>query len=992
MVASVSQAPFVDRARELGILAARLETARQGQGSLVLVCGEAGIGKSRLLDVFAERAREQDALVLRGRCTEGDWAPPYDPWVEALGDYARSIGRDHLRKTLGPGASVLARTVPPIAAALPDIPEAAGLGPEEELVRLYDAVARWLLTIAPPKAAVLILGDLQWAGRGSLRILQYVARSSQRARLLIVGSYRDVELDQSNLLAEALPALAHDPGFERIALSGLSATEVAEFIALCGEHELSTELAHVIHAETGGNPFFVRELLRHLIDERRLIEGDVRRLSAASIGELGVPASVQDVVNHRLHRLADATKRMLAAAAAFDSGFAFPVLQAVTELPEESLLDAIDGAQQAGLIREVDGQLDSYEFAHAIVRHALYDQLSGSRRLRLHRRIAETLAQLYAGQEREHAGELAAHYHASLGLPGSEQGLAYALMAAERAQTASGPDRAVNFLRMARDLASESEAALQADVLCKLALAEAEVLLPAEALATVEKALPTLAEAGAEPAAVAQFLASIAGRLKDGGASAAAWEALVERGLALMGNQHDLVWARLMLLCQPIEPLSSGGVIVGRWLGYDPEAVAIARSQGDEDDYATTHHLYDWTTRPDTDALLDRVRGWCSPAARTRVAWTVGQKLLVCHGAIREAAAVAEELVAVGRRHGAIALQILALMQLAAAETGLGAFSRARDIQGDVEQLSARLAPDHWLQLVAGYTSFLLAYYLDGDWPAHATSTSRPLRSAPRQWLPALPALVAQGALAYVRTGQPDEADQILAALTPLLEGMKPTTFSVNGGIGLAAAALWERGAATLAPRYRRLALDLIAAGVGGSPVTCNELTVARMAALTGDMAEAQTYFSRARNVLDANGQRPLRALVDYDEALALIRNSSRDRERVITLIDSALAEFDDLGMEGWSRRSQELREAALRGSRRGPHYPDGLSEREAEVLRLIAEGRSNQEIASALTLSIYTVQHHLANIYAKIGARHRVDATTYAIRHGLTAPQGPAE
>jgi DNA-binding NarL/FixJ family response regulator len=161
------------------------------------------------------------------------------------------------------------------------------------------------------------------------------------------------------------------------------------------------------------------------------------------------------------------------------------------------------------------------------------------------------------------------------------------------------------------------------------------------------------------------------------------------------------------------------------------------------------------------------------------------------------------------------------------------------------------------------------------------------------------------------------------------------------------------------------------------------------MAALVGDVEEAENYFARARAVLDEGAQWPLRAIVEHDEALALCRLGSGDRGRITRLLDAARVRFAALGMDDWIERTRAQHERRSRSRNTAvvcEAYPDGLTPREAEVLRLIAAGRTNKEIASELVVSVATVQRHIANVYAKINARGRADATAYALGHRLIA------
>ena len=922
---------FVGRERELAALRAQLDAALADTGSrdplrspfglgpsrakpqVVLLAGEPGIGKTRLAEELAALARDQGAAVLWGRCYEGEWAPPYGPWVAALGDYARTVAPDHLRRQLGPAAPLLARLVPHVRAALPDLAAPAPLSPEEERFRLYDAVTQSLLAAAQAQPIMLVLDDLHWADGDSLGLLRHVARFADRGRLLLVGVYRDLEVDRRHPLTDVPAVLLRETDYVRIRLRGLSEPEVAQYLARAtGQEPLPRALIRQIYAETEGNPFYLREVVRHLVDEGKLVRRAGRWVPGERLGELGIPEGVRQVVGRRVVRLSAATNTVLRLAAAFAGGFEFRVLQALSDLPENTLLDCIEEALAAGLIRAAGERpgAETYDFVHAIVRHTLYDELSPSRRVRLHRRIAAALERVSAGREQAHAAELATQYHASAALPGADRGIPHALAAAEQAKAAYAQERAVLFLRMARDLAAESAPATHADILCRLAVAEAETLMLAEAERTAADALAALAAAGTDPNEVARFLVAVSRALKDGGASHTVWEPLVERGLALVGAPRDLTWARLTLLLDPIEPDRSGPIRAGRWLGFDPQAVAIAQSGGDEDDYARTLEPFDWRTREETAAILALARTWQRPGAVMRALNVGARELLYRHGAFREAADVAAELLATAERYGSVPQQADAQFHLCGAHTALGEFALAQGAAERAKELRVRLGMEHRVRAL----NSLLTCYLDDDWGGLIEALG-PLLTDPRSArLPILVASFGWLALAYERVGASAEARRLLGILTPPLQRTPPTAWVQNGAVGQAATAAWSLGDRAFAATYRRLALDLIAAGVGDFPTTSNELTVARMATLLGDMAEAREYFARARTVLDVGGQHPLRAIADYDEALARTRNAERgtrsrrpDAAHTSALLEAALAAFRELSMTAWTRRAEEL-------------------------------------------------------------------------------------
>jgi ATP/maltotriose-dependent transcriptional regulator MalT len=508
-----------------------------------------------------------------------------------------------------------------------------------------------------------------------------------------------------------------------------------------------------------------------------------------------------------------------------------------------------------------------------------------------------------------------------------------------------------------------------------------------QAQQSVGVALAAMAEARVGPRATATFLALAARALKDGGAVVAAWEPLVEHGLELVGDERDLLWARLTLLRDRLEPIPNDIIHVSRWLGYDPQAVAIARAEGDEDDYARTLEPFEWRTREETDAVLPLARTWQRPAAIIRALDVVARDLIYRHGAIGEAADRLRELLAAGERYGSIPAQAEALVQLALCQTILGDLTSARQTLQEARDTVARLGTMHRLRVVAKLAvECVLADYLDGDWAALAArATQAAIDPVLGRGLIGLTS-ASFATLTYYRAGNLAESRRFLVAVTAALEQSDLTMYIYNGCVDRSATTVWELGAVEFAQTYRRLALNLLARGFHGSPINSNAHTVARMAALLGDLAEANVYFERARHILAAGGQRPQRAIVDYDEALALVRARSTDHSRIADLLDAGLAGFQTLGMDTWARRARDLKEqlvpARLAVAPASRTFPDRLTAREVEVLRLVADGRTNKEIASALVLSVPTVQRHIANIYAKIGARGRADATAYALRH----------
>jgi DNA-binding CsgD family transcriptional regulator len=994
---------FIGRGRELTILRGRLEAAWRGEGGVAVIVGEPGIGKTRLAQAIAAEAHAAGGRVLWGRAYEGDWSPPYAPWAEALGDYLRDAPPERLRadlQRLGPGAASLAQVLPTVRDAA-DVQPTAALGPEEERFRFYDAVAGLLQSAAGEHPLVVVLDDLQWADRGSLGLLGFLLRVVPRTRLLIVATMRADDLDQGERragLTELLAALHREPGFVRLPLSGLDEAEVTDVVASEVARTVNPALGRAIHGETGGNPFYVQEVVRHLLDEGALVERDGVWTAAGSFRELGVPEGVRQVVNRRLARLTERTHALLGFASVFSGGADARVLQVLTGLDEEALLDAIDEALAAGLIRSVADRAETYDFAHAIVRHALYEERSPSRNVRLHRQVAEALEQVYGGlpaQLGAHAAELAAQFHASSSLTGAERGVPYALAAANLARAGYDRDGAVGFLRMARDLVAESEPGTRADILARLAVAEADALALEDAARTTDEAFAAFGAAATATATIAAFLQDVSLALKSGGAGAGVWLPLVERGLALCGGERDLAWARLNLIMDPIEPVLDAPLKAGLWRGFDPEAVRTARERGSEDDQARTYESFDPRTLEETRALVRLGRTWRQPTAILRALTVAANDLQYRHGAFAEALEIWQEQRVLSERSGATSWQANALTQLTFLHLALGDFARARKTERQANALQTRLGPYRESETLAIEMATGFAWYLGGDWPAIARNWTTLVTVAPGApglavgdahdfSLLAGPLYAAMAALAHVEAGTADEARQLLRDLLPLLTLFGPEhQQNQNGAVAFAAAAAWRLEAAEHASSLRRMAQALLAAGIGDYPQTSLHLTVARTSALRGDTIEATAAFERARASLDASGQRPLRAIADYDEAVFLTRSKGADLGRAQQLLEDALERFADQGMSAWAARAEAAR-ATLGPAGARSHFPAGLTEREVDVIRLVGRGYSDRQISEELFISTRTVNAHLRNMFAKANVNNRTELSVWASANGL--------
>jgi class 3 adenylate cyclase/KaiC/GvpD/RAD55 family RecA-like ATPase len=409
---------FVGRDRELEQLQGVFTRALSGEGSVAMLVGEPGIGKTRLSKEFTVHAKLRGAQVLMGPCYEGEGSVPYQPFVEALRQYVRDRDDDPLRAALGAGAPELANLVPEIRVRFPDLPDAPLLDGEAERQRLFESMAGFVRRAARAAPLVLILDDLHWADKPTLLLLLHLARRIRADRALLVGTYRDVELERTHPLAEVVAKLRNDGLYERVLLRGLSREGVSDLIQARYGQQPPERFVELILRETEGNPFFVEEVIKHLVEIGALRREDGEWVGDPSVVERSIPEGVREVIGHRLTRLSEACNAMLTIGAAMTGGFPFEVLAAVSEEGEEALLDQLDEALRAQVIRERGDGSGAYEFSHALIRQTLYNELSTPRQVRLHRQIAEALEGLYGLDAVSHLGALAYHYFQ--GAPGGD--------------------------------------------------------------------------------------------------------------------------------------------------------------------------------------------------------------------------------------------------------------------------------------------------------------------------------------------------------------------------------------------------------------------------------------------------------------------------------------------------------------------------------------------------------------------------------------------
>ncbi len=428
------------------------ETKLEGPRTALLV-GEPGIGKTRTAYEVARDARQSGAIVLFGRCDD-ELQVPYQPFVEAL-DWQTRHAPD---LPLGRLPGELVRLVPDLTSRRPGLDPPVASDPRTEEHRLLEAVSTWITATAQETGLVLVVDDLHWATKPTLLMLMHTVRHAaglDGVRLLVVGTYRDTDVDRAHPLSAVLGDLHRLEGVRRIPVDPLDVDEVIELVQQAAGHPLddvTRSVAARAHAETEGNPFFVAEVLRHLIESGgvRFVDG---RWIVPDPDQIDVPEGVRDVIGQRLSRLSDVANDVLRAASVVGREFDLDLVGELVGIDEDPLLDAIDEASRARLVEEIDA--DRYRFAHALVRTSLYDELSASRRRRLHRRVTELIAK----RDPNDVASLA-HHAVEAGPRGGDlsDAIGYVLAAADQARAARALGEAENLYRKAIELLEEDDA------------------------------------------------------------------------------------------------------------------------------------------------------------------------------------------------------------------------------------------------------------------------------------------------------------------------------------------------------------------------------------------------------------------------------------------------------------------------------------------------------------------------------------------------------
>lgn len=996
--------PFVGRSSELELLHALMPSAAGEQRRVVLLAGEPGSGKSRLVRELAGELAQRGTLVLYGAC-DAVVPTPYGPFADALDRLAQSAeqAEDPLAE-LGPGAGELTRLLPDLAARVPGLTAPAVADPDTERHRLHTAVTALLANAGRRQPLLLVLEDGHWADAGTLLLLRHLARASWGGRVLLLTTFRDTEVDAPRELSETLADLRRSDDVVRMRLDGLSDAEVTDFIMRatgCDSDPAVDELALAVHGLTGGNAFLVCELWRALVETGTVVVGDGRIAVLRPLHELATPTSVREVVSQRLARLQPGTTDLLELAATIGPEFELDVIRSAAGLAEPELLAALEESVASGMVEELPGPRLVCRFTHELVRRAVCDRLSHARRAELHLRVGEALA---AATPQRSLADLAHHFSAAAPLGGSERAIRYNLRAARAASAALAFDEAASRLRTAIELGIDDPRE-QAQTLIELGTADHRAGNAEDAFEAFAAAAAIARELGS-----GELLARAAVGYEDAGWRPGIFSReaidLLEEAIPALGDDSPELRVRVLAgLARALDmqgDRARGAIVRGN-------AIALARSLGDRAGLAKVLVRSYWARGM---SPLDEILAMLS-----------------------EAKQLAEELEDAEIRTEAMAWRVPTFVSM-------GDLGSARRELTALQQMAERTAQPFMHHVAEHYGSAIAL--CDGRLAASEAMAERS-----HEWSRLLTGRDAsgtygiqmfsirreQGRLAElapavrILAGQAEREGlwrpglvAVLAALGMEREARRELARLAAEGIGGFRASLWTATLAYLADACSMLGDEATAALVypelqrlEGANVMIGHLVccygaadryLGMLAATLGEVERAEAHFERA---LELNRRMEMPTWVahtayEYARFLTRRERGGAARAHARALAGEAAGLAQRIGMRDLLGRIRALdadagapsgapgraggSAAAAAGSRvAGGALPNGLSPREAQILGLVAQGLSNKEIGGTLSISEHTAANHIRSILRKTDCANRTEAASFAHRHGLLSP-----
>ena len=954
------------RERELARLAHSFAKAKGGVGRVVTLSGEPGIGKTHLVRAFSYTARIQGARVLFGNCYEEPGSPPYWPWTQILESARES--------TAGAGEKVLADDEAELIAGLvPSTGKGRSLkrtlfvDDEASQARftLFRTVAGFLVACSEKAPLVIVLDNLHWADKPSMRLLEFLVRDIAQHRMLVICTYRDIEVTRTHPLFETLGALTRESQVVRLKLRGISEQAAGQIVARTVGKAFPETLIRSVHEHTEGNPLFVAEVARVLADELATSTDDHVQIR--------IPDGVREAIGRRLNRLSEACNQLLSEASVLGRHFTLPQLQALSNLPQDDVLQAVEEATAAGIF-EAENSYGAFQFTHAMIRSTLYDELPMSKRIRLHQAAGKLLEELYADRPNQALAQIAQHYYVAAQGGDVLPAVRAARRAGEHSNSVLAYEEAARHFEMALDAAEMSSTDLRrecAEIAMALGIAQYRAGGSTHlSRRTMERALNLAREIGYEQVMVdAACSYCFHGWSTTGSATQLKMLELMEEVLGRV--PEDDITSRARLIVRKAVYLKLLNRRADSEAASD-EAIRLARQCGDAQVASDTLAWCIVPLRGRPEKLSERIAlaeeaqslaGDVDTAMEAMTYVALGYQELGNQNRVKAVVAemqpLAEERKIRGQLYTVAGMSAYCELMDGNWTAAGGQIERALEIGRGSGDLSA--------EGVHGAQMFLLNREL-GRLPMYAPVLEQFLSEGNRAWLPGLVMLLAElGEVEEIRAlldRQPQSfhwlpRDELfLASLAFLIEGVYVIEDDVR------AVELYQ----LLLPYSGQMMVHPTAVCYGPT-----DLYLGMLETIMNRRDDALAHFESARRCCEFAGTEPWGVHVDLRQGQALLKSDagaarallSRCRQRAEALeMGAVIATLDKLDLEDV--------------------LPDDLTRREVDVLQLIALGRSNKDIAKVLNISLSTVATHVRSILSKTYSANRTEAAAYARQEGF--------
>jgi DNA-binding SARP family transcriptional activator len=914
-VPTSAEAALVGRDHETALLRAWWSSVRTGESRLLLVDGEPGIGKTRLVADLARAVDEEGFLVLWGRCDEEPVAP-FQPFAEALGHYFQAVSADRIAQLPEWQLTEMSRLVPRLREHVPSFVEEAG-DPDSARFRFFEAVAATLGELSAPGTILLVVDDLQRADLPTLLLLRHVLRNTEPSRLGVVGMCTDSEVPADHRLRSLLADLRADRRLETVHLAGLREEAVEQLLR--SWPEAPQDLTPQLFKLTDGNPLFLDEMLRQLSERTNdAAPGDDDSVPP----DLSPPEAIRELVGRRVSRLPQDVIYLLHAAAVAGLEFEASVVAEAAGLTADRRLDAFDRAEESRLLRRVGDEVrDRYGFTHALVREAIYGELLRGRRVRYHHKIAVATEEAHADALDVLVNELAHHYYLGAPLADADKAIHYCRAAGERALRLLAFEDAVGHLSRSLEVAEQhgpQDLRARCDALMALAEAQHRAGDPAQGDANFERAAAIARDLGD-----AERLAAAA--LRAGSVSALGVVAADEGQIRLLEEARStlpdadshlraMVSARLGLVIVHSAGVAASG-LRQRSLDLTSEAIAMARRLDDRSalGYALNARMHAlWGMEPAAERLA-------TGTELGEIAADAGDELLALYGhmwRIRELLARGD-VAAVNDEVDRFAARRTGPTHPLAAPYGFNVGAMMAAVSGDFDR--AELMGHQALAAAAGYDEMALNFYgvlmiwtwwQRGELGAHGTPFHEVVRQAPADH----PMVRAALALAHAEGGEAETALADLRGLAAM--GWEAVADDHTQGLALA---LGAAACGTLEADAREHAVPVyeLLRPFAGTAVVIRAPAAACLgpadqylglvASSMGDLALAEVHFEASLRLARHMASAPFVAAAEVELGRTLRRRGrEQEQERVAVLLRSAEEASLQMGLQRLARRAAE--------------------------------------------------------------------------------------